>query len=313
MSIIRRSIFPCLFLYSASVIAFPVGREAPTSGRRFEDPFMAAYHRGLESLRRMVKEDPDVVREYDSLGRTALHYAALGGNSEIAEFLISKGAEVDARDKQEETPLHTAVSHGNLDVAEVLVRHGADVNAREEGVLTSDCKYDGRSVLSWATWGGNIELIKFLLKKGAKIEYGQGKPKDTALHWAVYHVAYKYNPKTTIKIIDLLAEKTGDINVRDGWKRTPLHIAVENGTVGIVRHLLENYPEIKINAIDGFANTPLDYARNPDWSDVTREEQAAMIGLLLKYGAKPSISNDKENQTAHNPRKPVEASKPNSL
>ena len=143
--------------------------EGRPAARHFSDPFLAAQYGGLESLRRMVKDDPDVVRRTNHLGWTPLHLAAKGNRPEAAEYLISNGAEIDARDTQQKTPLHEAAWHGWLDVAKILVRHGADVNARDDGWPTGRDN-EGRNVLSWATWGGNVELVKFLLEKGAKIE-----------------------------------------------------------------------------------------------------------------------------------------------
>ena len=64
---------------------------------------------------------------------TVLHYAAVVGHSpklDILRFLLSKGANVDARRKGTETPLHVAVFLGRADVVTVLLEHGADVHAR---------------------------------------------------------------------------------------------------------------------------------------------------------------------------------------
>jgi len=39
-------------------------------------------------------------------GRTALHFAVEGGHTTMVEYLLNKGALVDARDKLLRTPLH---------------------------------------------------------------------------------------------------------------------------------------------------------------------------------------------------------------
>jgi ankyrin repeat protein len=62
-------------------------------------------------------------------GQTALHWAARGDQVEMAELLIARGAEVNARARVkgggEETPLAFAVKAEKRNVAEVLRRHGA--------------------------------------------------------------------------------------------------------------------------------------------------------------------------------------------
>ena len=62
-----------------------------------------------------------------------LHCAAWNGHVEIAAFLISKGAEVDAENENDHwgtTPLHAAAHAGHRPVVELLLAHGAKVNFR---------------------------------------------------------------------------------------------------------------------------------------------------------------------------------------
>ncbi|KAI8528536.1 hypothetical protein RHMOL_Rhmol12G0156100 [Rhododendron molle] len=65
-------------------------------------------------------------------GRTALHYAASKGNSELCELLIEEGAEIDATDRAGQTPLMNAVICENKEVALLLIRHGADVDVEDK-------------------------------------------------------------------------------------------------------------------------------------------------------------------------------------
>lgn len=50
-------------------------------------------------------------------GCTALHRGASTGNSELCEFLIEEGAEVDSTDRSGQTPLMTAVICENKEVS----------------------------------------------------------------------------------------------------------------------------------------------------------------------------------------------------
>jgi hypothetical protein len=49
-----------------------------------------------------------------------------------AEVLLNAGAEVDARDIRGNTPLHSAAFLGNLQMVELLISRGADINARND-------------------------------------------------------------------------------------------------------------------------------------------------------------------------------------
>jgi len=58
-------------------------------------------------------------------------------NISIAEILIDKGANVNARDNDWKTPLHYAASSGNAKVVELLIANSADVNAIDIFGLTA--------------------------------------------------------------------------------------------------------------------------------------------------------------------------------
>ena len=72
-------------------------------------------------------EDRDPIHE-----KTALHHASQSGRTGIVELLLSKGADVRARDWYGETPLHYAVDSGNLEVVKLLVEAGSDLEARND-------------------------------------------------------------------------------------------------------------------------------------------------------------------------------------
>src|ERR687897_3027909 len=63
----------------------------------------------------------------DKLGRTALHWAAMGGHLEIVRMLLDAGAPADAPDKNGWTPL--SLIEDGVDVAKLLLARGADPNA----------------------------------------------------------------------------------------------------------------------------------------------------------------------------------------
>ena len=89
-------------------------------------------------------------------GLTALHYAAGAGHKEIAEFLISKGADLNVRDNDGSSPLHNATDY--KEIVELLIAKGADVNAKNKGDST---------VLDYVDTA-ETEIADLLRKHGAK-------------------------------------------------------------------------------------------------------------------------------------------------
>ena len=48
----------------------------------------------------------------------------MGGDKEIVDLLLSKGADVNNKDKNGVTPLHWAAKLGHKEVVELLRKHG---------------------------------------------------------------------------------------------------------------------------------------------------------------------------------------------
>jgi len=66
----------------------------------------------LETVKTILGSFPELIDRRDDTGATALHYAALGGHSDLALFLIERGADVNARDaKYQATPAGWAIEY----------------------------------------------------------------------------------------------------------------------------------------------------------------------------------------------------------
>jgi hypothetical protein len=72
--------------------------------------------------------------------------------------LLEKGANPNAKDKNELTPLHHVAEVGSLDIAMLLINKGANVNAKS---------FTGHTPLHVAANSGNLPVVELLLESGA--------------------------------------------------------------------------------------------------------------------------------------------------
>jgi ankyrin repeat protein len=99
----------------------------------------AAADRGdIEAVKQYLAAGRDVNAKDRKFGNTPLHYATGGGYTrifalkttdephykEIAELLIAKGADVNAKDANGETPLDWAIQFTQTETADLLRKHG---------------------------------------------------------------------------------------------------------------------------------------------------------------------------------------------
>lgn len=112
-----------------------------------------------KGARILIGNGADVNATDEEYGASALHWAILNGYRSIAELLIEKGANVNAKTKNGATPTFAAASLGQRDVLEVLIARGADLNAKDE---------QGVSPLRVASSKGHKAVVELLKAKGAR-------------------------------------------------------------------------------------------------------------------------------------------------
>ncbi len=155
--------------------------------------------------------------------------AAFFGHWKVCDFLISQGANVNAKvDKTNETPLHNALSKAGRPyyfyVVKLLVQNGANVNAKtlpgiETGAFMRDVRTKGETPLHKAAAYADERTIKFLLDHGAnkKAKDAHG---DSPISWASEHL----RPGNILALLSYdehrISEKHKERNISDhgqGW------------------------------------------------------------------------------------------------
>lgn len=98
------------------------------------------------------------IEQTDRDGRTLLINAAFYEREQIVEFLLKRGANVKAKDRNEFTALHAATQTGNIDIVSVLLENGADANAK-------NCY--GNSPLMTCNHNAPVKIFELLIRQGA--------------------------------------------------------------------------------------------------------------------------------------------------
>lgn len=126
------------------------------------DVFNACVAGRVSGVIAHVDRDPTLLESHSTDGWTPLHLAAFFGHPDLADALLDRGAQVDARstNAMKNTPLHAAAAGSHVDLVQLLAKRGADVNARQEG---------GWTALHSAAQAGNRAMVEVLLANGADV------------------------------------------------------------------------------------------------------------------------------------------------
>jgi ankyrin repeat protein len=99
-----------------------------------------------------------------------------------------------------------------VECAQALLDAGADIHNRKRDT--------GKQIIHWSVVCVNLEMLKFLVQRGADIN-SPTSDGETPLHIAVLdHES---------DIVNWLVEEGADVNAQDGNGDTPLHIAARDG------------------------------------------------------------------------------------
>jgi len=191
-------------------------------GAKVSDFHLAAYMGDIEKLRKYIQNGTDINLQ-DECGSTALHAAANSGNKEIAEYLISQGAHLDAKQKELRlTPLYYAAIHNHQDIVDLLLAKGADINTKDES---------GYTLLHNAIFETQKDAVELLIKKGAEINIKTGSG-----HTPLINAVWTRNRE----IVELLINNGADVNAEDKNGRTALDFAKQIDDTEIVNLLLQH-------------------------------------------------------------------------
>lgn len=159
----------------------------------------------------------------DQQGITPLHWAAIKGHYALCHFLITSGADVNAKggDVGATPILWAARTPRNYYVVNLLLEHGADP------LRTDD---QGFNLLQNSVMDGNVYQTLLLLYNDIPVDTPDDKG-HTALMWA----AYKGFPAC----VEVLLKYGANIHAKDEQGFTALHWSLVRGSYGCIQKLIE--------------------------------------------------------------------------
>ena len=99
---------------------------------RADTPLIEAIEsENYEEAIRLIEGGADINAGDSEHGVLPLSRAAARNSVDVAKVLISKGADVNAKDKHDHTPLYFAAKIDSVEVANLLISKGADINAKD--------------------------------------------------------------------------------------------------------------------------------------------------------------------------------------
>ena len=218
--------------------------------------------------------------------QTALGIAAQEGHTDIVQYLISKGAPVNAQGLYGANSLMHACWHKHADTVRILLDNGADPNIQGQ---------ENNTALHIACYKQMIVGVELLLAYGADHSL-QTKDKATPLMTACYKEGdltmdpsimilllsagadpNAQNDKDSTALIlaadfgykegvSVLLNAGANVNIQNKYGMTALHEAAEDGFLAISELLLASGAQASLT--DNAGMTPLDYALDNNHHDV---------------------------------------------
>ena len=190
------------------------------------------------------------------------------GNTETVRLLMKHKADAN------KTIFMAMINH-NIKALECLLEAGVHVDTL---IKNPNGKSKNRiSLLCFAIFLKNTEMVKMLLKKGAILK--------SSIHGNI--LTFAIEQSANVDIIKALIKHGSKINSKSKREDPPLHVAVNRKETEIVKILLQN--GAKVNIKDRVKCTPLQHAI----------PSVEIAKLLLHYGAKIDVQDAYQSTLVH--------------
>ena len=241
----------------------------------------------LATIKFLLDQPGNSVTKLTHDNRIYLHWAAYRGNTELVEYLIAKGSDVNFEDSHATTPIAFAAGNGllNSGVAEAFFKAGIDPKKKyseganlllisipfdkdltfsdyliTKGLSLKDTDKNGNTAFDYAARTGNITLLKKIAAKGIK-------PTDNALLIATQGTRRETTPIETYKYLVEEVKLKPTATNKSGENVLHLLAGKQNQSEILTYFLAKGVDANKINN-DG--NSPLIIAAGREFSSLEK-------------------------------------------
>ncbi|XP_057644236.1 ankyrin repeat and KH domain-containing protein 1 isoform X8 [Chionomys nivalis] len=279
-------------------------------------PLMEAAREGHEEMvALLLAQGANINAQTEETQETALTLACCGGFSEVADFLIKAGADIELGCS---TPLMEASQEGHLELVKYLLAAGANVHATTatgDTALTYACENGhtdvadvllqagahlehesegGRTPLMKAARAGHLCTVQFLISKGANVNRATANNDHTVVSLACAggHLA----------VVELLLAHGADPTHRLKDGSTMLIEAAKGGHTNVVSYLLD-YPNnvllVPTTDVSQLTSPSQDESQEPDRT--SQETSPALLGVQKAVSTRVPAGSNNPSQTTDCP------------
>ena len=226
-----------------------------TEEAQFSDLVRATQFGRYDECRQYLEANQFDVNQRDLEDVTLLHWAAINNKSNIVDYYVSKGADVNAIGGDlKSTPLQWAVRQGHLQMVVLLIKRGADYNILDiegcnalhlaaqfghtaivayliaKGMDIDQPNANGMTALMWSAYRvSKVDPTRLLITLGASLKFADFEQKNTALHWAIM--------AKNLTSVTLLLEAGADVDTKNANDESALTLARKNQSHWLVKML----------------------------------------------------------------------------
>jgi ankyrin repeat protein len=267
------------------------------------------------------------VHAVDPNGKTPLHYACENGDSVLAAFFISIGADVNALDNERMSPLGIVIEKRNDRIIELLAAANADIHLNiknntsaalmvindQGGIINAlltrsnveTANSDGKTILHLAAIAGNVYAVNNILTvndgnfsvinkrdndKYNALDYSLKRP-DSKNHMIISEnlILAGAVSEDSIYAYFAPAARSANYNVRRNDGMAPIHYAVRDSYIGLILFLFDK--KVDVNVKNSSGSAPL--------HEAARIGNIEIMRMLLEQGADVNIKDAKSNTAMH--------------
>ena len=245
------------------------GAKIDLQNRMYETALMQAVHN--TEIAKILIDKGAKIDIQDIGGETALMKAA-GKYTDVVKMLLDKGANIVVRQQAKydfsQNALDYAAKEGNIPAAKLILAKAKSLGVKDEVIRVS---------LHWAVSNNQVEMAKYLLDEGAKIEGDDRTAGYTPLM-----------ETSNLEMVKLLVSRGANVNAKNFMNYTPLHKAIFNFTD----------PKNNEKDCESILSLLLDKGANIDAQDKSgvtplmgAVQKITAVKMLLAKGANVNIQN----------------------